>query len=78
MATVQPAPGFAKAAATHPAPLGGSFFCSSWGAPLIKKENANALYASIHALAFSFFMAELFVGNFSQWLTDGEEGAIIY
>jgi len=38
MATVQPVPGFAKAAATHPAPLGGSFFCSSWGAPLIKKK----------------------------------------
>ncbi len=43
-----------------------------------KKENANALYASIHALAFSFFMAKLFVGNFSQWLTDRDEGAIIY
>lgn len=37
------------------------------------------MYASIHALVSSFFMAELaelFVGNFSQWLTDGKRGVI--
>lgn len=43
-----------------------------------KKRKCQRFVCKHPRVGIFFFMAELFVGNFSQWLTDGEEGAIIY